>query len=152
MCRRPLETAPRRWPVPYGILFLDRGELAVWTSNSEAYRIGGQRGHGRAAGRHPTFDLRADKDLSIRKARWASVKTNPALGMRAIRVSLARAEDVPDTGFAGHPATSKYGQVGSLIPMLARPRDRATLAAVEQAKSSLRGDKMGFDPSIRLAA
>ena len=61
-----------------------------------------------------------------------------------------RAEDVPDA-VAGHPASLQYGKVKLLIPMLAHAHEiDATLAAVEQAKSSLRGEKVGFDPSIEI--
>ncbi|MDQ5947297.1 MAG: phosphoenolpyruvate-protein phosphotransferase system enzyme, partial [Pseudomonadota bacterium] len=78
------------------------------------------------------------------------VKTNPALGMRAIRVSLAEPR-MFQTQLRAILRASKYGKVKLLIPMLAHAHEiDATLAAVEQAKSSLRGDKISFDASIEI--
>ena len=46
---------------------------------------------------------------------------------------------------------SKYGKVKILIPMLSHAQQvDQTLAALEQAKSSLRGEKIGFDETIEI--
>ena len=143
------ERRRRRRPVPYEFLFLDRGELPSEDEQFEAYRKGGQ-GHGRRPVVIRTFDLGADKDLNPEGTLGDRVKTNPALGMRAIRVSLAEPK-MFRTQLRAILRASKYGKVKLLIPMLAHAHEiDATLAAVEQAKSSLRGEKVGFDPSIEI--
>ncbi len=130
-------------------LFLDRGELPSEDEQFEAYRKVVKGMDGRPVVIR-TFDLGADKDLNPEGTLGDRVKTNPALGMRAIRVSLAEPKMFL-TQLRAILRASKYGKVKLLIPMLAHAHEiDATLAAVEQAKSSLRGDKLGFDQSIEI--
>ncbi len=130
-------------------LFLDRGELPSEDEQFEAYRKVVKGMDGRPVTIR-TFDLGADKDLNPEGTLGDRVKTNPALGMRAIRVSLAEPK-MFQTQLRAILRASKYGKVKLLIPMLAHAHEiDATLAAVEQAKSSLRGDKIGFDASIEI--
>ena len=130
-------------------LFLDRGELPSEDEQFEAYRKVVKGMDGRPVVIR-TFDLGADKDLNPEGTLGDRVKTNPALGMRAIRVSLAEPK-MFRTQLRAILRASKYGKVKLLIPMLAHAHEiDATLAAVEQAKSSLRGEKVGFDPSIEI--
>lgn len=130
-------------------LFLDRGELPTEDEQFEAYRKVVKGMDGRPVTIR-TFDLGADKDLNPEGTLGDRVKTNPALGMRAIRVSLAEPK-MFQTQLRAILRASKYGKVKLLIPMLAHAHEiDATLAAVEQAKSSLRGDKIGFDASIEI--
>jgi phosphotransferase system enzyme I (PtsI) len=130
-------------------LFLDRGELPTEDEQFEAYRKVVKGMDGRPVTIR-TFDLGADKDLNPEGTLGDRVKTNPALGMRAIRVSLAEPK-MFQTQLRAILRASKYGKVKLLIPMLAHAHEiDATLAAVEQAKSSLRGDKISFDASIEI--
>ncbi|HNN08106.1 MAG TPA: phosphoenolpyruvate--protein phosphotransferase [Azospira sp.] len=130
-------------------LFLDRGELPTEDEQFEAYRKVVKGMDGRPVVIR-TFDLGADKDLNPEGTLGDRVKTNPALGMRAIRVSLAEPK-MFRTQLRAILRASKYGKVKLLIPMLAHAHEiDATLAAVEQAKSSLRGEKVGFDPGIEI--
>jgi len=130
-------------------LFLDRGELPSEDEQFEAYRKVVKGMEGRPVTIR-SFDLGADKDLNPEGTRGDRVKTNPALGLRAIRVSLAEPK-MFHTQLRAILRASKYGKVKLLIPMLAHAHEvDATLAAVEQAKSSLRGDRIAFDQSIEI--
>jgi phosphotransferase system enzyme I (PtsI) len=96
-----------------------------------------------------TFDLGNDKDLRPESTAGDRVKTNPALGRRAIRLSLAEPRMFQTQLRAI--LRSKYGPIKLLIPMLAHAHEiDQTLAAVEQAKSSLRGEKAAFDEDIEI--
>jgi phosphotransferase system enzyme I (PtsI) len=78
------------------------------------------------------------------------VKTNPALGRRAIRLSLAEPR-MFQTQLRAILRATKYGPIKLLIPMLAHAHEiDQTLAAVELAKSSLRGEKVPFDEKIEV--
>mgnify|MGYP000855296565 FL=1 len=130
-------------------LFLDRGELPTEDEQFEAYRKVVKGMEGRPVTIR-TFDLGADKDLNPEGTMGDRVKTNPALGMRAIRVSLAEPK-MFQTQLRAILRASRYGKIKLLIPMLAHAHEiDATLAAVEQAKSSLRGEKINFDASIEV--
>jgi phosphotransferase system enzyme I (PtsI) len=97
-----------------------------------------------------TFDLGADKDLNPNASAGDRVKTNPALGRRAIRLSLAEPR-MFQTQLRAILRASKHGPIKLLIPMLAHAHEiDQTLAAVEQAKSSLRGEKVAFDENIEI--
>jgi phosphoenolpyruvate-protein phosphotransferase (PTS system enzyme I) len=97
-----------------------------------------------------TFDLGNDKDLRPDASLHDRVKTNPALGRRAIRLSLAEPQ-MFQTQLRAILRASKYGQIKLLIPMLAHAHEiDQTLAAIEQAKSSLRGEKITFDENIQV--
>ena len=77
-------------------------------------------------------------------------RTNPALGRRAIRLSLAEPR-MFQTQLRAILRASKYGPIKLLIPMLAHAHEiDQTLAALEQAKSSLRGEKVTFDENIEV--
>lgn len=92
-----------------------------------------------------TFDLGADKNLKHTIHRAA---TNPALGLRAIRLSLA--EPVMFlTQLRAILRASAYGNVRILIPMLSGDFEIAqTLQCIEQAKQQLREAHQPFDEAI----
>ena len=77
-------------------------------------------------------------------------RDNPALGLRSIRLSLAD----PKSFLAQLRAilrVSKLGKVKILIPMLSHAvQIDQTLALLEQAKSSLRGERVAFDENIEI--
>ncbi|PKO35358.1 MAG: phosphoenolpyruvate--protein phosphotransferase [Betaproteobacteria bacterium HGW-Betaproteobacteria-7] len=130
-------------------LFLDRGDMPDEQEQYEAYKKV-VKGMGGRPVTIRTFDLGNDKDLRPDSSFGDRVKTNPALGRRAIRLSLAEPQ-MFQTQLRAILRASKYGQIKLLIPMLAHAHEiDQTLAAIEQAKSSLRGEKIAFDENIQV--
>jgi len=130
-------------------LFLDRGDMPDEQEQYEAYKkvVKGMAGRPVTI---RTFDLGNDKDLRPDASFGDRVKTNPALGRRAIRLSLAEPQ-MFQTQLRAILRASKYGPIKLLIPMLAHAHEiDQTLAALEQAKSSLRGEKITFDEKIEV--
>ncbi|WP_265947216.1 phosphoenolpyruvate--protein phosphotransferase [Dechloromonas sp. A34] len=130
-------------------LFLDRGDMPDEREQYEAYKrvVKGMAGRPVTI---RTFDLGNDKDLRPDSSFGDRVKTNPALGRRAIRLSLAEPQ-MFQTQLRAILRASKYGPIKLLIPMLAHAHEiDQTLAALEQAKSSLRGEKITFDENIEV--
>ena len=92
-----------------------------------------------------TLDIGADKQANPDSERTV---TNPALGLRAIRLCLAEPQM-----FHAHLRAilraSKYGKVKILIPMLCNLSElKQALQSIERAKQSLRDDKIDFDDNI----
>jgi phosphoenolpyruvate-protein phosphotransferase (PTS system enzyme I) len=124
-------------------LYLDRRDMPSEDEQFEAYRKVLKGMDGRPVTIR-TFDLGADKAINAAER----TQTNPALGLRAIRLSLASPR-MFQTQLRAILRASRYGKLRLLIPMLAHAHEiDATLAAVEQAKSSLRGEKIGFDEAV----
>ncbi len=130
-------------------LFLDRGDMPDEQEQYEAYKKV-VKGMGGRPVTIRTFDLGADKDIKPEATAGDRVKTNPALGRRAIRLSLAEPK-MFQTQLRAILRASRFGPIKLLIPMLAHAHEiDQTLAAVEQAKSSLRGEKIAFDEHIQV--
>lgn len=130
-------------------LFLDRGDMPDEQEQYEAYKKV-VKGMGGRPVTIRTFDLGADKDIKPETTAGDRVKTNPALGRRAIRLSLAEPK-MFQTQLRAILRASRFGPIKLLIPMLAHAHEiDQTLAAVEQAKSSLRGEKIAFDEHIQV--
>lgn len=130
-------------------LFLDRGDMPDEQEQYEAYKKV-VKGMGGRPVTIRTFDLGNDKDLHPDASAHDRVKTNPALGRRAIRLLLAEPQ-MFQTQLRAILRASKFGPVKLLIPMLAHAHEiDQTLAALEQAKSSLRGEKIAFDENIQV--
>lgn len=130
-------------------LFLDRGDMPDEDEQYEAYKKV-VKGMGGRPVTIRTFDLGADKDLNPEATAGDRVKTNPALGRRAIRLSLAEPR-MFQIQLRAILRASKHGPVKILVPMLAHAHEiDQTLAAIEQAKSSLRGEKIAFDENIQV--
>jgi len=130
-------------------LFLDRGDMPDEREQYEAYKKV-VKGMGGRPVTIRTFDLGADKDLNPEASAADRVQTNPALGRRAIRLSLAEPR-MFQTQLRAILRATKYGPIKLLIPMLAHAHEiDQTLAALEQAKSSLRGEKVPFDENIEV--
>ncbi len=125
-------------------LFLGRGDMPDEEEQFEAYRkvVKGMAGRPVTI---RTFDLGADKDLHPEEALADRVQTNPALGLRAIRLSLAEPR-MFQTQLRAILRASRYGKIKLLIPMLATASEiDQTLHAIEQARASLRAEKTPFD-------
>jgi phosphotransferase system enzyme I (PtsI) len=130
-------------------LFLGRGDMPTEDEQFESYRKVVKGMEGRPVTIR-TFDLGADKDLHPEEVVGDRVHINPALGLRAIRVSLAEPK-MFQKQLRAILRASKYGKIKLLIPMLSHAHEiDQTLAAVEQAKSSLRGQKIAFDEAIEV--
>jgi phosphotransferase system enzyme I (PtsI) len=94
--------------------------------SSRAWRTAGDDSHLRS---------RVDKDLHREKAQGERMQSNPALGLRAIRLSLAEPK-MFQTQLRAILRASKYGKIKLLIPMLSQAHEiDQTLAAIERAKS-----------------
>ena len=130
-------------------LFLDRGDMPDEQEQYEAYKKV-VKGMGGRPVTIRTFDLGNDKDIRPDGNFGDRVQTNPALGRRAIRLSLAEPR-MFQVQLRAILRASKHGPIKLLIPMLAHAHEiDQTLAALEQAKSSLRGEKATFDENIEV--
>ncbi len=128
-------------------LFLDRGDMPDEQEQFEAYRKV-VKGMGGRPVTIRTFDLGNDKDINPGQNMGDRVKTNPALGRRAIRLSLAEPR-MFQVQLRAILRASKYGPIKLLIPMLAHTHEiEQALNALEQAKNSLRAEKISFDEKI----
>lgn len=126
-------------------LFLDRGDMPTEDEQFEAYRKVAKGMEGKPVTIR-TFDLGADKSLEDADR----MKTNPALGLRAIRLQLTEPKMLR-TQLRAILRASKYGKVKILVPMLSHAHEiDAILAAVQQAKQSLREQKIAFDETIEV--
>lgn len=125
-------------------LFLGRGDMPSEDEQFEAYRKVVKGMEGRPVTIR-TFDLGGDKAVDRTRT-----PINPALGRRAIRLSLNEPQ-MFQTQLRAMLRASKYGKLKILIPMLAHAHEiDQTLAAIEQAKSSLRGERIGFDERVEV--
>lgn len=131
-------------------VFLNRDELPSEDEQFEAYRKVVKDMGGRPVTLR-TCDLGADKDFRPEMGCTNDrVKTNPALGLRAIRLSLSEPQ-MFQTQLRAILRASRYGKIKVLIPMLAHAHEiDATLMAVAQAKASLRKEKIPFDAQIEV--
>ena len=93
-----------------------------------------------------------DKNLESEEAVDERQRSNPALGLRSIRLSLTE----PRSLLAQLRAilrASRLGKTRILIPMLSHAHQiDQTLALLEQAKESLRREKVAFDEHIEVGA
>lgn len=96
-----------------------------------------------------TLDLGADKNIRTQPEQ-DNIITNPALGLRAIRLCLKNPA-------LFHPQlrailrTSAQGPVSIMIPMLSSAHElREVLALIETIKKDLRADGLAYDPDIRI--
>lgn len=125
-------------------LFLGRGDMPSEEEQFEAYRQVVETMAGRPVTIR-TFDLGGDKSLDTQRT-----QTNPALGRRAIRLSLAEPK-MFQTQLRAILRASAFGKVKMLIPMLSHAHQiEATLRAVDQAKAKLREQGIAFDETVEL--
>jgi phosphotransferase system enzyme I (PtsI) len=126
-------------------LFLNRDSLPGEDEQFEAYRTVARKMRGMPVTIR-TFDLGADKNLDNAKR----VAANPALGLRAIRLSLAEPQ-MFNTQLRAILRASRYGQIRILVPMLSSVSEIAqTLHLLENAKQSLRQEKIPFDEKMQI--
>ena len=126
-------------------LFLNRDNLPDEDEQFEAYRRVAREMDGLPVTIR-TYDLGADKQINGA----VSTGTNPALGLRAIRLSLTE----PLMFLAQLRAllrASHYGKLKILIPMLmSAPEIAQTLSHVAQAKQMLKDKFIPFDQKVEI--
>ena len=128
-------------------LFMGRTDLPSEDEQYEAYLSVVQ-----TMGQRPvtirTLDIGADKTLDGE----ATVATNPALGLRAIRYCLAH-PDLFATQLRAILRASAYGNVRILIPMVAHMHEVvSTRAAIASAKKELDERGQAYDDKILVGA
>jgi len=130
-------------------LFMGRsGDLPGEEEQYQAYRraLDGMRGLPVTI---RTVDIGSDKPLD--KMARDNVKLNPALGLRAIRWSLAD-PDMFLTQLRAILRAAAHGQVNLLVPMIAHASEiRQTLALLDQARAQLDKRGLAYGP-LRLGA
>ena len=129
-------------------LFLNRDGLPGEDEQFEAYRrvATGMKGYPVTI---RTFDLGADKHKEGLDG-LTRVAPNPALGLRAVRFSLAEPR-LFLTQLRAILRASSYGKVKILVPMLSSVSEiDQTLAMIAQAKHSLREQGVDFDPGVEV--
>ncbi|ABB73528.1 phosphoenolpyruvate--protein phosphotransferase [Nitrosospira multiformis ATCC 25196] len=126
-------------------LFLNRDSLPDEEEQFEAYRTVARKMRGMPVTVR-TFDLGADKNLDHAKR----VAANPALGLRAIRLSLAEPQ-MFNIQLRAILRASRYGQIRILVPMLSNVAEiTQTLHLIQSAKQSLRNEKIPFDEKVQV--
>jgi len=126
-------------------LFLNRDNLPSEDEQFEAYCTVAKKMCGLPVTIR-TFDLGADKNIDSDKR----VAANPALGLRAIRLSLAEPK-MFHTQLRAILRASFHGNVRILVPMLSSVSEISqTLRSIERAKESLQDEKTPFDTDIKI--
>ena len=93
-----------------------------------------------------TLDLGADKEI----VPGSSTSTNPALGLRAIRLCLQEPE-LFRPQLRAILRASAYGPLRILIPMLTTPEEiPQVLGLIESVKAELKREKKRFDPEVMI--
>ena len=125
-------------------LFLNRPDLPDEDEQFEAYRRVAQEMDGMPVTIR-TYDLGADKDTNAQR-----VITNPALGLRAIRLCLTEPQRFI-TQLRALLRASHYGAVNILIPMLATATEiDQTLELIQRARQSLEDEGTPYDRNIKV--
>jgi phosphotransferase system enzyme I (PtsI) len=123
-------------------LFLNRTDLPDEDEQFEAYRKVATDMEGMPVTIR-TYDLGADKDHDQER-----VVTNPALGLRAIRLCLTEPQRFV-TQLRALLRASHYGKVNILIPMLATASEiDQTLELIQRARQSLDEEGTPYDRDI----
>ena len=127
-------------------LFIGRDTLPDEEEQYEAYRAVVKALPGKSVTIR-TFDVGADKALNGAQARE---EPNPALGLRAVRYSLAEPK-MFKTQLRALLRASAHGRLQIMVPMLAHAQEvDQCLALIEKAKAELRAEKVKFDEGIRI--
>lgn len=125
-------------------LFLGRDVLPDEDEQYEAYRSVLKAMQGKPVTIR-TFDVGADKALNGTVARY---EPNPALGLRAVRYSLAEPQMFL-TQLRALLRASVHGKLQIMVPMLSHAQEiDQSLALIEKAKTELREEKIKFDDKV----
>lgn len=127
-------------------LFMNRREAPTEEEQFEAYKAVAEAMDGKPVTIR-TLDLGADKQINPETERSC---TNPALGLRAIRLCLAEPQ-MFHVQLRALLRASAFGNIKILIPMLSSLTElRQTLLLLERAKQSLRLEKVAFNNDIEV--
>lgn len=127
-------------------LFMNRREAPNEEEQFEAYKAVAEAMDGKPVTIR-TLDLGADKQINADTDRTC---TNPALGLRAIRLCLAEPQ-LFHVQLRALLRASAFGNIKILIPMLSSLTElRQTLLLIERAKQSLRLQKIDFNNEIEV--
>ena len=127
-------------------LFMNRREAPGEEEQFEAYKKVAEAMDGKPVTIR-TLDLGADKEMNSDSERTC---TNPALGLRAIRLCLAEPQ-IFHTQLRALLRASAFGNIQILIPMLSSISElRQSLLLLERAKQSLRKENIAFDNNIEV--
>ena len=127
-------------------LFMNRREAPTEEEQFEAYKAVAVAMDGKPVTIR-TLDLGADKQANPETERSC---TNPALGLRAIRLCLAEPQ-MFHVQLRALLRASAFGNIKILIPMLSSLTElRQTLLLLERAKQSLRLEKVDFNNDIEV--
>jgi phosphoenolpyruvate-protein phosphotransferase (PTS system enzyme I) len=126
-------------------LFLGRPDLPDEDEQFEAYRKAAEQMDGMPVTIR-TYDLGADKSTDDEPQR----NTNPAMGLRAIRLCLTEPRRFL-TQLRAMLRASHYGKINILIPMLATSSEvEQSLVLIKQAKQSLDAEGVPYDRGIKV--
>ncbi len=126
-------------------LFLNRDELPGEEEQFEAYRAAATGMNGMPVTIR-TFDLGADKQIKGAER----VASNPALGLRAIRLCLAEPQ-LFRTQLRALLRATHYGNVKILIPMLSSVSElNQTLQFIDATKQSLDIEGIPYDREVKI--
>jgi phosphotransferase system enzyme I (PtsI) len=126
-------------------LFLNRSLLPGEDEQFAAYRRVAEEMEGLPVTIR-TYDLGADKNID----QVQRFITNPALGLRAIRLCLIEPERFL-IQLRALLRASHYGKINILIPMLASARELdQTLVLIAQAKQSLDAEDVPYDREVKI--
>ena len=127
-------------------LFMDKSHLPSEDEQFEAYKEAVEIMNGKTVIIR-TLDIGGDKDipyLGLEK------EDNPFLGYRAVRYCLANAETYK-TQLRGILRASAFGKAKIMIPLVTCVDEiRAVKALVEECKSELKAEGIGFDDKIEV--
>jgi phosphotransferase system enzyme I (PtsI) len=127
-------------------LFMNRREAPTEQEQFEAYKTVAEAMDGKPVTIR-TLDLGADKQINPETERNC---TNPALGLRAIRLCLAEPQ-MFHIQLRALLRASAFGDIKILIPMLSSLSElRQTLLLLERAKQSLRLEKIAFNNDVEV--
>ncbi|OGS91386.1 MAG: phosphoenolpyruvate--protein phosphotransferase [Gallionellales bacterium GWA2_60_18] len=126
-------------------LFLNRDDLPDEEEQFESYRSAAAGMDGQPMTIR-TFDLGADKQLKGAER----VASNPALGLRAIRLCLAEPQ-LFRTQLRAILRASHYGNVKILVPMLSSVSElNQTLEFIAVTKLALEAEGIPYDPGVKI--
>ncbi|MDD5180910.1 MAG: phosphoenolpyruvate--protein phosphotransferase, partial [Gallionellaceae bacterium] len=126
-------------------LFLNRDELPDEEEQFEAYRTVAEEMEGLPVTIR-TFDLGADKQISSTQR----VASNPALGLRAIRLCLVEPQ-LFRTQLRALLRASHYGNIKILVPMLSGAAEiNQTLQFIAAAKQSLDREGVPYNREVQV--
>ncbi|MER1968115.1 phosphoenolpyruvate--protein phosphotransferase [Castellaniella sp. GW247-6E4] len=128
-------------------LFMGRAQLPSENEQYDAYASVASLMAGRPVTIR-TLDIGADKTLDGD----ATVATNPALGLRAIRYCLAN-PDMFNTQLRALLRASRHGSIRILLPMISHMHEvRSAQRAIERAAEQLRDEGIPYADGIQIGA